>query len=81
MIREIRLNTIILCVLIAIIILNFFLAENSSESSVFFIGGLSMVKFFSVTFQFMEVKTAHFFWKMLVLLFAAVYIIGIMALG
>jgi uncharacterized membrane protein len=78
--NDLKLNTVALVSLIGIIMINYFLAESRPNFSILIICLLSLIKFFAVTFQFMEVKTAHIFWKVLVVALAAVYLIGIVAL-
>jgi len=35
--------------------------------------GLSIVKFWLVAFQFMELKSAHLFWKYLIIVFGSIF--------
>jgi len=64
--------------LIALIILTIITALVSNfvelKTGVFFILGLSVIKFLFVSFQFMELKKAHIFWKVLILLFLTAFI-------
>ena len=64
--------------LIALIILTIITALVSNfvelKTGVFFILGLSVIKFLFVSFQFMELKKAHIFWQVLILLFLTAFI-------
>ena len=42
--------------------------------------GLSLLKFFGVAFQFMELKHAHPFWKNLLVIFGSVFIVIILGI-
>ncbi len=78
--KEIKLNTIVWGLLVALICLSSLFAENGIKHSFILISMLSVVKFLSVTFQFVEVKHAHIVWKLVSLLFVATYLIGILTL-
>jgi len=78
--KEIRKNTWMLIALIVLIVLNYFFAENQMENAVYFIVIVSAVKFLGVTFQFIETKHAHFFWKALSVVFVGIYLIGVLVL-
>lgn len=56
MLKEIKINTIILAVLLALIIAIYLLAENKANSSFSIIASLTAVKFIAVSFQFMGTK-------------------------
>lgn len=81
MLKEIKTNTIILTILLALIIAIYLLAENKSSSSFSIIASLTAVKFIAVSFQFMETKKANLFWKILVSLFVVAFLIGIFVLS
>lgn len=81
MIKEIKLNTIVLMLLIASIIAIYFLAENGSTASFYIICGITAIKFLSVAFQFMETKHANLLWKILIGAFVLAFIIGIFTLA
>jgi hypothetical protein len=78
--KEIKLNTIVWVLLVVLICLSTLFAENGFESAYILIAGLSVVKFLSVTFQFVEVKHAHVVWKLVSILFVVVYFLGIVIL-
>ena len=78
--KEIRLNTIVWILLIVLICVSTVFSENGFESAFLVITGLSVVKFISVMYQFVEVKHAHIVWKLLSILFVLVYFIGILIL-
>ena len=78
--KEIKLNTIVWILLVVLICLSTMFAENGFESAYVLITGFSVIKFLSVTFQFVEVKHSHLVWKLVSILFVVVYFIGITAL-
>lgn len=75
--KEIRINTIVWVLLVVLICVSTLFAENGIESAYILIVGLSVVKFLSVIFQFVEVKHAHVVWKLVSILFVVVYFLGI----
>lgn len=81
MLKEIKINTLILTVLLALIIVIFLLAENKASSSFSIIASLTAVKFMTVSFQFMETKKANLFWKILICLFVVAFLIGVFVLN
>jgi len=78
--KEIKLNTIVWMLLVVLICLSTMFAENGFKSAYILIAGLSVVKFLSVIFQFVEVKHAHVVWKLVSILFVVVYFLGIVIL-
>lgn len=78
--KEIKINTIVWILLVVLICLSTLFAENGIESAYMLIAGLSVVKFLSVIFQFVEVKHAHIVWKLVSILFVIVYFLGIVIL-
>ena len=78
--KEIKLNTIVWILLVVLICLSTLFAENEIGSAFLVISGLSVIKFLSVIFQFVEVKHAHIVWKLVSILFVLVYFVGIMVL-
>ncbi|MGB0882071.1 MAG: hypothetical protein ACPGSO_03900 [Vicingaceae bacterium] len=78
--KEIKLNTIVWVLLVVLICLSTLFAENGFQSAYLLIAGLSVVKFLSVIFQFVEVKHAHIIWKLVSILFVLVYFVGILVL-
>lgn len=78
--KEIRINTIVWVLLVVLICLSTMFAENGFESAYILIAGLSVIKFLSVIFQFVEVKHAHVVWKLVSILFVVVYFVGIVIL-
>ena len=81
MLKEIKINTIILTILLVLIIAIYLLAENNANTSFTIIASLTAVKFIAVSFQFMETKKANFFWKILVSLFVIAFLIGVVVLS
>ncbi|MBD81025.1 MAG: hypothetical protein CL840_19055 [Crocinitomicaceae bacterium] len=79
-VTEARRNATTWIILVLIIVLNTFFSENGLAYSYILIAGFSVFKFFMVLHQFVEVKQAHVVWKLVSLLFAAVYFIGILVL-
>jgi len=78
--KEIRLNTITWILLVVLICLSTMFSENGFGSAFLLIAGLSVIKFLSVMFQFVEVKNAHIVWKLVSVLFVLVYFLGILFL-
>jgi uncharacterized membrane protein YobD (UPF0266 family) len=79
--KEIKLNTIIWVLLVVLICVSTAFAENGFTNAFLIITSLSVVKFLSVMFQFVEVKHAHIVWKLVSILFVLVYFIGILTLS
>ena len=78
--KEIKLNTIVWILLVVLICASTLFSENGFKNAFLVITGLSVIKFLSVMFQFVEAKHAHIVWKLLSILFVLVYFIGIIAL-
>jgi len=78
--KEIRLNTIFWILLVTLICVSTLFSENGFENAFLVITGLSVIKFLSVMFQFVEVKHAHIVWKLVSILFVLVYFVGIIVL-
>lgn len=78
--KEIKLNTVTWILLIVLICVSTLLAENSFKNAFLVVSGLSVIKFLSVIFQFVEVKNAHIIWKIVSVLFVVVYFFGIIVL-
>ncbi|MDR2206975.1 MAG: hypothetical protein LBE36_12570 [Flavobacteriaceae bacterium] len=53
---------------------------KNTSGFVFIILGLSAVKFLLVAFQFMEIKKAHIFWKIILMIFITVVFTAIAGL-
>jgi len=70
-------NTILWIALIVLISLSYFFSEKHIQSAAIIIAFVSIVKFLSVGYQFMETKHAHNFWKGLLIFFSLVYFIGV----
>lgn len=81
MLKEIKINTIILTILLVLIIAIYLLAENEAHTSFSIIASLTAVKFIAVSFQFMETKKANLFWKILVSVFVVTFLIGAFVLN
>ncbi|MBL1231800.1 MAG: hypothetical protein P1U44_01375 [Vicingaceae bacterium] len=81
MLKEIKINTITLTVLLVLIIAIFLLAENKASSSFSIIASLTAIKFMAVSFQFMETKKTNIFWKILICLFVIAFLIGVSVLS
>jgi len=62
--------------MVTLILASFFLAESTISNVFFIIISLTTIKFFTVAFQFVEVKHAHIVWKLVSILFVLSYIIG-----
>ncbi len=74
--NDIKLNTVSWILMITLILASFYLAESNINHLFFVVITLTIIKFFMVTFQFIEVKHAHIIWKLLSILFVLSYIIG-----
>lgn len=60
-------------ILIVLTIASALLSGIQSNYTVLLIMGISALKFIGVAFQFMELKKAHTFWRVLLLSFLAIY--------
>jgi len=78
--KEIKLNTITWIALVVLICISTLFSENGFDNAYLLIAGLSVIKFITVMFQFVEVKQAHIVWKIVSLLFVVVYFVGILVL-
>ena len=78
--KEIQINTIVWLLLVAFICLNTVFAEKSFQSAYILITIVSVIKFLSVTFQFVEVKHAHLIWKLVSILFILIYTGGVLVI-
>jgi len=78
--KEIYINTISWIILIALILASFTIAETHNSQLFLVIILLSVIKFLTITFQFVEVKNAHFIWKLTSILLITSYIIGVLIL-
>ena len=61
-------------ILIALIILTIITAYFSLKNVIFIILLLAFIKFILVTFYFMELKKAHSFWKVSIVLFLSLFL-------
>lgn len=77
---EIKRNITIWILLVLLICTSTIFSENGYKYSFLIIIGLSVVKFLSVIFQFVEVKHAHPVWKLTSLLFVIIYFFGVLIL-
>ena len=77
---EVKKNIVLWAILIALICANMLFAENGFQNAYLLITVFSVVKFLAIMFQFVEVKHAHFVWKMLSVGFALVYLMGVLIL-
>ncbi|MGB0896611.1 MAG: cytochrome C oxidase subunit IV family protein [Flavobacteriaceae bacterium] len=75
---KISLNT--LFVLLALTVLSVLCSSIQQKYAGAVILSLSLLKFFGVAFQFMELKHAHPFWKYLLVVFGSVFIILILCI-
>ncbi|MBK7056424.1 MAG: prokaryotic cytochrome C oxidase subunit IV [Leptospiraceae bacterium] len=57
---------IVFGLLLLSIYLSFFLSGNSFEQSKDFIIGISFFKFILISYFFMDLRNAHFFWKTII---------------
>jgi len=72
-----KINTIVWIALIILISLSYFFAEAGLKSAAIMIAIASIIKFISVSFQFMEAKKANRVWQILLAFFASSYFIAI----
>ena len=63
-------------ILVVMIVLSYFFAEQSLGYLAYVIAILAIVKFLLVGFQFMEVKHANTTWKVVLIFFTAVYFVA-----
>jgi hypothetical protein len=73
--KEIKLNTIVWVMLISLIVLSSIFAEAQIKYAYLLVVVFAIVKFLSVSFQFMETKNAHLIWKIVITLFVISYLI------
>lgn len=74
--NKISVNT--LFILLALTLLSVLCSSIQEKYIGAVILGLSLLKFFGVAFQFMELKHAHPFWKNLLVIFGSVFIVIIL---
>jgi len=60
-------------ILIVLTIASSLLSGIQSKYTVLLIMGISALKFIGVAFQFMELKKAHLFWRVLLVSFLTIY--------
>jgi len=72
--KEIKLNTTSWLTLVVLIVVSFFIAETHQAHLFLIISLLSAIKFATISFQFIEVKQAHFIWKFVSILFIIIYL-------
>lgn len=77
--KEIKLNTIVWTVLVTLIVLSSIFAETHFKYAYILIIAFAIVKFLSISFQFIEVKNAHLIWKITALFFIFIYFIILIA--
>ncbi len=70
-------NTLVWAILIILISLSYFLAENGIKNLAILIALASIIKFIAVSFQFMEAKKANTIWQIILSFFATIYFIAI----
>ncbi len=75
--KEIKINTTSWLILVALIVVSFFIAETHQTHLFLIISLLSAIKFATISFQFMEVKHAHLVWKFVSILFIIIYLLVI----
>ena len=78
--KELKLNTITWILLVGLICASMLFSENGNSYSFLIITVLSIIKFITVMFQFVEVKHAHITWKIVSITFVLIYFIGIWTL-
>lgn len=61
-----QLNFVTWLLLVILILTSYFFAETHFKYAAIGIAILSLIKFFAVSFQFMETKKAHRIWQMLI---------------
>lgn len=69
-----KLNFITWILLVILIILSYFFAETQFKYAAIVIGLLSLIKFYAVSFQFMETKEAHGIWKGFIIFIGFLYL-------
>ncbi len=73
--KEIKLNTLVWILLVALIVLSSIFAETNFKYTYLAIVTFATIKFLSVCFQFVEVKKAHIVWKIVAIIFVVSYFI------
>lgn len=68
---------IVWILLLILTIVSAIFSESKLEFGVEIVLGLAGVKFFLVSFYFMDLKKAHFFWKSSILIFISILIMFI----
>lgn len=64
--KTLQLNFVTWLLLVVLILSSYFFAETHFKYATIGIAILSLIKFFAVSFQFMETKNAHGIWKFLI---------------
>lgn len=77
---QFNINTLVWILLVTLIIVSYLFAENDFKHAPLLIVAFAIVKFISVSFQFVEVKKAHIVWKIVTLLFVFSYLILYLAI-
>ena len=75
--KEAKLNLGLWITLVVLIVISSLFAENKSAFIIPTLVTISAIKFLGVGFQFMEVKHAHIFWKILLFIFTLVFSLSI----
>ena len=70
-------NTIVWIALIILISLSYFFSESGIKNAAYIISIASIIKFLSVSFQFMEAKKANRLWQLILASFTIIYLIAV----
>lgn len=70
--------TITWIILLVLTITSALVSKLESKYVVFIILILSALKFFGIAFQFMEIKKAHVFWKIIIIGFILLFGVGLL---
>lgn len=60
-------------ILVALTLISAFFAQWGGAYTVLIILALSALKFIGIAFQFMEIKKAHVFWKVIIIAFVLIF--------
>ncbi len=72
---------IILSVLILLTVIAAVTSELEMKYAVFALIGFAIIKFIGVTFFFMDLRKAHTFWKVAILIFLLIFTTSILLIG
>jgi hypothetical protein len=68
-------NTVVWLILVVLTLLGFYFSEGQSTGTVLAVSlmGMTILKFSGIGFQFIELRQAHVFWKIIYLLYILIF--------